>query len=120
MRRRVTYRPSKASSILGIVTGGIFVLIGLTVVIPQAGPFGLLWTAGAAGITIVNACHAFGNKYVGPEIHIEDEDGDGIRPPETGGRPAAQRLQELEQLRASGLISPEEYEQKRQDILKSL
>ena len=74
-RRRVTYRPSKAQGAFGMVWGGIFVLIGLVVVIPTFGPFGILWTLAALGITVMNGLHAFGKKYVGPEIRIEDEEG---------------------------------------------
>lgn len=38
MRKRVTYRPGKAQGAFGTIWGGIFVLIGLFVVIPH------LWT----------------------------------------------------------------------------
>ena len=34
MRKRVTYRPGKAQGAFGTIWGGIFVLIGLFVVIP--------------------------------------------------------------------------------------
>ena len=44
MKRKITYRPSKAQSVFGGVVGVIFVLIGLFVAIPQAGLFGLFWT----------------------------------------------------------------------------
>ena len=60
MRRRVTYRPSKASGVFGGVVGGIFVLIGLFVAIPTFGAFGILWTLIAVGITGMNLYQAFG------------------------------------------------------------
>ena len=88
-RRRVTYRPSKAQGVFGVVWGGIFVLIGLVVVIPTFGPFGILWTLIAVGITVMNGLHAFGTRYVGPEIRIEDEeDGEEVsrRSPEPHDR----------------------------------
>ena len=47
MRKRVTYRPGKAQGAFGTIWGGIFVLIGLFVVIPTFGPFGIIWTLGA-------------------------------------------------------------------------
>lgn len=53
--------------------GCVFVLIGIFVVIPAAGAFGVLWTLIAAGGTAYNAYVAFGKKYIGPEIRIEDE-----------------------------------------------
>ncbi len=115
MRRRVTYRPSKAQSILGGVVGAIFVLLGLVMVIPMAGPFGLLWTAVAAAIAATNFYHAFGKGYIGPNIEISDE----------GELPAAaespeDRLKKLQSLYDQRLITPEEYEEKRKEILREL
>ena len=118
MKRRVTYRPGKAQSALGLVMGGIFILIGLFVVIPTFGPFGILWTAMAVGITAVNGYHAFGGKYMGPEIHIEDDQSAGPSAPVDLN--AGARLEQLESLRASGLLSEEEYQSKREEILRSL
>lgn len=113
MRKRVTYRPSKAQATLSGVVGVIFVLIGLFVVIPTFGPFGLLWTAIAVGITAVNLGQAFGKNYMGPEIHIEDENVENSDTPE-------QRMKQLRSLYDQRLITSEEYEQKRQEILKEL
>lgn len=122
-RKRVTYRPSKSGSIMGGVVGCIFVLIGLFVIIPQfamAGGFALLfgiaWTAIAAGIAIGNFYQGFGKKYVGPEIHIEE---DGVSVDEPKGTPE-QRLEQLQSLYDRRLITKEEYEQKRQEILRDL
>lgn len=117
-RKRVTYRPSKAGSALGGVMGLIFVLIGLFVVIPTFGPFGIVWTLFACVISGVNFYQAFGKGYMGPEIHIEEEDGEKDMPSESLS--VKDRLEELETLRASGLITELEYEQKRQDILRDL
>ena len=119
MKRRVTYRPSKAQSALGLVFGGVFILIGLFVVIPTFGPFGILWTAMAVGITAVNGYHAFGGKYAGPEIHIEDEENTS-RPSAPVDLNAKARLEQIESLRASGLLTEAEYQQKREEILRSL
>ena len=117
-RRRVTYRPSRANGVLGIVFGCVFVLIGIFFVIPGAGPFGVLWTALAAVITVYNAYVAFGKKYIGPEINIEDET------PETQNKQPAsdieQRLEQLNDLHEKELITDEEYEKKRQEILDEL
>lgn len=116
-RRKVTYRPGKASGIFGIVWGGLFVLIGLFVVIPAFGPFGIIWTLAALAITVMNGCHAFGKKYMGPEIHIEEDSAMGSEQP-TGS--IEQRLEELRNLYDRRLITEEEYEAKRQEILQEL
>ena len=114
-KKRVTYRPGKASGIFGIVWGSIFIIIGLVVAIPTFGAFGILWTLMAIGITGYNAYCAFGKGYAGPEIRIEEDTGG---PAERGDTET--RLRELRNLYDRSLITEEEYEQKRRDILKEL
>ena len=113
-RKRVTYRPNKAAGTVGLIFGCIFVLIGIFAVIPMAGPFGILWTLAAIAITAGNAYTTFGKKYVGPEIHIEEED----EVPRSAS--VEERLTELRNLYDRSLITEEEYEAKKQDILKDL
>ena len=115
-KKRVTYRPGKTSGVFGIVWGSIFVLIGLFVVIPTFGPFGILWTLMAVGITGYNAYTAFGKGYVGPEIHIEEDHVENSAAPGS----AEERLKELRSLYDQRLITDEEYELKRQEILRDL
>ena len=123
-RKRVTYRPSKSGSAFGGTVGIIFVCIGLFVVIPASSMaggfamiFGILWTAIAAGITVMNFYQAFGKKYVGPEIHIEEEE---ARPAASAGPDAKKRLEQLEELKKAGLVTEEEYRKKRAEILGEL
>ena len=123
-RKRVTYRPSKSGSAFGGIVGIIFVCIGLFVVIPASSMaggfamiFGILWTAIAAGITVMNFYQAFGKKYVGPEIHIEEEE---ARPAASAGPDAKKRLEQLEELKKAGLVTEEEYHNKRAEILGEL
>ena len=131
MKKRVTYRPSKAQGVFGIVWGGIFILIGLFVAIPVFGAFGVLWTLAAVAITVMNGLRAFGKKYTGPEIQIEEEN-PGRE--EVHFSPASQshdhipstalspqkRLEQLETLKGAGLLTDQEYKQKRQEILRGL
>lgn len=124
MKKRVTYRPNKVQSAFGAVAGGIFVVIGLVVAIPIFGPFGILWTLMAVGITGMNLYQAFGKGYIGPQIEIEEE-GDRPFPAGTEDRPSAapdakRRLEQLESLKEAGLITDQEYRQKRQEILRGL
>ena len=119
--RRMTYRPSKSQAVFGGVVGILFVLIGLFVAIPTFGPFGILWTLIAVGITGMNFYQAFGKGYVGPEIHIEEDDeGTCETPAPVGGVSAQDRLTELRALYDQRLITQEEYEEKRREILKDL
>ena len=122
-RKRVTYRPGKANGVFGIVCGGIFVLIGLFIAIPAFGAFGVLWTLFALGTTGYCAYAAFGKQYSGPEISIEEEGDDGFLDPTAGesrGTSAKDRLTELRTLYEQRLITQEEYEEKRKEILKEL
>ena len=137
-RRRVTYRPSKAQGAFGVAVGAIFIVIGLVMVIPIFGLFGVLWTLIAVGITGMNAYQAFGKGYAGPEITIEEDEGYGeeSRPYEgtVSSSPAQEthdhipstsldvkgRLEQLKDLKEAGLLSQEEYDKKRQEILKGL
>lgn len=129
-RRRVTYRPSKDQGAFGVVVGVVFVLIGLFMVIPVFGPFGILWTLMAVGITAMNAYQAFGKGYAGPQITIEEDE----EPRRAPSSPASEthdhvsstaldakaRLEQLKELKEAGLLTQEEYDKKRQEILKGL
>ncbi len=123
-RKRITVRPNKASAFFGGIIGIIFVLIGGIVAIPVAGPFGILWTLIAVGITGMSFYQAFGKKYTGSEILIEEESPSS--PVEEAYSADSiessphKRLEQLEHLKKSGLITTEEYESKREEILKSL
>ena len=126
-RKRVTYRPSKSGSVLGGVVGVIFVLIGLFVVIPTfsmgggfGAIFGVFWTILAAVIAGTNFYQAFGKGYIGPEIHIEEEGKSEHAQDAPAPGDAQARLTELRQLYDQRLITQEEYEQKRREILEEL
>ena len=122
MRRRMRYRPSKASCIFSGIVGIIFSCIGLFVVIPSFGPFGILWTLIAIGITIYQFAMAAGKVSMG-SWSIEDETSekeDGFGAENSTGKSAQDRLTELQNLYDRRLITQEEYEAKRQEILKDL
>lgn len=129
-RRRVTYRPSKAQGAFGVAVGAIFVVIGVVMVIPIFGLFGVLWTLIAVGITAMNAYQAFGKGYAGPEITIEEDEelrgGPSSSVPQTHDHiPSTAldvkgRLEQLKELKEAGLLTQEEYDKKRQDILNGL
>ena len=115
MRRNIKVKPGKAQSTMGFVTGLIFVGIGLFVVIPVFGPFGIFWTLIAVAITVTNGINAFGKKGVAShEIVVEDGRSEEER------SSAEQRLEEARNLYDRGLITKEEYEAKRAEILKDL
>lgn len=122
-RRKIRIKPGRAQSMMGFVVGIIFVCIGVFLVLPAIGLFGLLWTGMAAAITVVNGINAFGKKGVPTmEIYTEDE-----APPlsdqkhvPTNQPDAKGRLEQLKSLKEAGLITQEEYDRKRKEILEDL
>ena len=111
------YQPSKGQSIFAGVVGVIFCLIGLFVVIPTFGPFGILWTGVAVFITVSNFMTAAGKKAFMGHYVIEEE---GSAPSSPDAPTAEQRLQELRSLYDQRLITQEEYDRKRQGILDQI
>ncbi|MBQ9986839.1 MAG: SHOCT domain-containing protein [Erysipelotrichales bacterium] len=120
MARNIRVKPGKNQSIVGAIAGGLFVILGVVIVIPTFGLFGLIWTLFAVLITCTNIYNATSSKGVAThEIVIEDD------PLETSsysgyGSSPKERMEDLKSLYNSGLISREEYEEKRREILRDL
>ena len=127
-RKRVRVKPGKAQSTVSFVVGLAFVLVGLVMVVPTFGPFGLLWTGVAVAITVINGLNAFGKKGVPTmEIYSEEDDDEAPSParedhdhiPSTA-LTTQERLEQLKTLKEAGLLTDEEYRNKRKEILKGL
>lgn len=114
MRKRMRYQPSKSQSIFIGIVGLVFCFIGLFLVIPNFGLFGIFWTAIAAFITVRCFVMAAGKADMGSYV-IEDES-----VPPAQGCTAEERLTQLQNLYDRRLISTEEYEAKRREILEEL
>ena len=112
-RRSYRYRPNKVQSAVGIAAGGLFILLGLFFVTPPFGFFGIIWTLFAVGITASNAYAAFSGKGYG-SLEMEEQDGPGES---SSGLDFEEKLQKLQRLYEQRLITREEYEQKRAEIL---
>ncbi len=113
-RRSYRYRPNKVQSVVGIAAGGLFILLGIFVAIPTFGLFGMIWTLFAVGITATNAYAAFSGRGYG-SWEMEESGGDSGEP--AGGLDFEERLQKLQRLYDQRLITREEYDQKRAEIL---
>lgn len=110
MRRRVSVKPGKGPSALGFVVGLVFMVIGVTVVIPSAGLFGLLWTGVAIAICVMHGINLFSKKGISThELIVDDAD-----------RSVEQRLEQVRALYEQGLITQAEYEEKRKELLDQL
>jgi Short C-terminal domain len=115
---RVRVKPSKATSAMGMVVGAVFVGIGLFVVIPLFGPFGIFWTLVAAAIAVFHGVNVFSDRGIATtEIDI-----DGlptIAQQSKQGLSFDERLRKLDQLRREGLITESEYTEKRREVMGS-
>ena len=125
-RRNIRVKPGRVQSTVGFVGGLIFVCIGLFVVIPTFGPFGILWTLIAVAITVINGVNAFGKKGI-PTMEIYTEDSmEETHTAHDAPLAAANtldakgRLEQLKSLKEAGLLTQEEYDRKRQEILRQL
>ena len=127
MRRNIKIKPSKQSSMVGFIGGLIFVLIGLFIVIPNFGLFGLFWTGIAILITVTHSVNAFGEKGIPTEeIYIEDDNNyeHDVKVTRENLQEKSmdfeEKLRKLKSLRDDGIISDVEYEMKSLEILKSI
>jgi hypothetical protein len=109
-------RPSKPVSAMGMVMGIIFIGIGLFVVIPAAGPFGVIWTLAAVAMTVYSAVNVFSEHGVSHQV-VEFE---GDLKSDSKESDVETRLQKLESLKQKGLLTDAEYKQQRERILKEL
>ena len=134
MSKKIHVRPSKGQSKVGFAAGIIFCLIGVCIVIPTFGLFGIFWTAIAGWITYVHYKNGFTNEPIDSHvIHIEDDEENVTVTKHTGyhtysydttseieNSDIEERLRKLQNLYDQSLISSEEYTQKKKEILKEL
>jgi hypothetical protein len=110
---RIRVKPSRPQATLGMVMGSVFVGIGLFVVIPIFGPFGIVWTLMAVALTAYFAINVFSSRgFAHTEIEIEN----GAES-QDGEMQFDERLRRLERLREEQLISADEYQRKRDEIM---
>ena len=115
--KKIKVKPGKTQSRIGFVVGIIFVLIGCVVVIPTFGPFGIFWTILAAVIAFTNYKNGFTDKGVAThEIIIED--GLQVKGEISNVEDIEAKLIKLNSLYEQRLITKEEYDEKRKEILK--
>ena len=135
MSKKIKVRPGKTQSKAGFIVGIAFCLIGVFVAIPIAGLFGVLWTGVAVWITYSHYRNGFTDKPVSNRVIEIEDDGnsatvrtgvfDDFRTSydvsmETDSEDIEGRLRKLQNLYQQGLITAEEYEKKKQEILDRL
>ena len=119
MTTKGTVRPSKPVSIMAMIAGIVFVIIGISTVIPTFGGFGAIWTLVALGIAVYHAINAFSAHGV-PEEVVEFDTPAQSKPEATPKGSTEERLKKLEELKGKGLLNEDEYQQQRKKIIGEL
>ncbi len=120
MSKKIYVKPSKSQSKFAFFVGIGFCLIGLFVVIPMFKLFGVVWTLIAGWITYTAWQGGFTDNDV-PTRVIEIEDtNDTIQNYKNSSFNVEERLKSVQNLYEQRLITKEEYDQKKQEILKDL
>ncbi len=100
----------RLGGILGIAIILIFGGIGLFVVIPSFGLFGIFWTLMAVVMGTISIIQGFSKKpFTKAEISVENAEFD-----------VESRMKSVKNLYEKGMITKEEYDSKRKQILNSL
>ncbi len=121
MGKKISVRPGKFQSTIGFIAGCIFCLIGIFIIIPRTGAFGIVWTLFAALSTVTTGMNAFAKKSIATQtIEIEEDLPDtDLRNFYTESE-VEERLVLLKDLYDRGLITESEYGEKKAEILKCL
>lgn len=140
MSKKIHVRPGKSQSKAGFVVGIIFCLIGLFVVIPTFGLFGILWTAVAGWIAFTHYRNGFTDKPMDSRVIEIEDNGEDVtvishtglgahsyvteekagRTDQAESESVEERLKKLTNLYVQALITKEEYYQKKKEILNDL
>jgi len=120
MPKRIKVKPSKPASLFGMILGIIFVFIGFSVAIPAAGLFGVLWTLVAVAITGFQAYYLLSDRAVASwEIDLDDGCNEGSNEQSKSASDDFEvKLRKLHRLKEDGLITEEEFKEKREEILR--
>ena len=116
-RKRIKVQPSKGQSKITFFIGIIFCIIGIFVVIPSTGLFGIVWTGMAVVITYTNYRNGFTDEPIPTqEIIVDDSTFTHV----SESNDIENRLRKLESLYQQGLITRDEYDDKRKELIDKL
>lgn len=115
--KKIKIKPSKENSIFSFVVCCVFVVVGIVVVIPMFGIFGIIWTGMVGIMTIYSAKNAFSDKGIAMNEIIVEED---CYKKEDKMEEPTERLEKLKELYEKNLINYDEYERKRKEIIERI
>lgn len=112
--KKIKIKPSKVSSVLGLVFSIFFVYVGFDFMMNIYGYLGKLWTNIAILLTCINLLNiVLPEGITTKEIIVDDSN-------KIFEKSTEQRLQELQDLYIKELILKEEYEKRRKEIIKDI
>ena len=123
---RIGFRPSKERSILALIGSIVMVGVGVFIVIPTFGAFGVFWTVMVFMFGVYHAYLAFSGRGIDTEIYMDEfnpnqnNNFNQISQNFLGNADVETRLKKLASLKNQNLISVEEYKRKREEILREL
>ena len=112
-----------------LIISVFFVIIGVTVVIPSAGLFGIVWTLVAVCFVVIAIVQIVRKNGLAHRVGYDVETGldrsivgamEDIVEEESSPEDVQERLTKLRELYEQRLITREEYDAKRQEIIKEL
>ena len=114
-------KPGIAPSLIGMIVGVLFVILGLTMFIPLASAagfpasiFAIIWTVIAAASTLYYGINLFHRGGVSSyDIDVEATPAGAPAEPDFD-----EKLRKLAQLKQDGLLSSEEYLAKRAELMR--
>lgn len=133
MSKKIHVRPGKTQSKMGFIVGVLFCILGVVVVIPIFGLFGVIWTIFAGLIAYTHYRNGFTDKPI--DNHVIEIDGEGndmtvtthkgfgsysFETDSNNNDEVEARLKKLQSLYEQALITAEEYEIKKKEILEEL
>ena len=134
MSKRIHVRPGKGQSKVGFAVGILFCIVGVFFAIPTFGLFGIFWTAVAGWIAYSHYRNGFTDEPLDTHVIDIEDDGQNVTATRYGGYRSysyeeeergssnlmEERLRKLQSLYDQSLITYEEYEQKKKEILDEL
>lgn len=110
--KKIKVKPGKLQSKFGFIVGILFMILGFVVVIPIFGVFGIIWTAIAGLIVIINYKNGFSDEGIASHEVIIEDNKDNLNSDDI-----EEKLIKLNSLYEQKLISKEEYDQKRKELI---
>ncbi|MBF0707856.1 SHOCT domain-containing protein [Alkalihalobacillus hwajinpoensis] len=106
-------KPSKVSSMIGMIAGFLFVIIGIAFV-SQIGAFGIVWTVFAIFITGYHALNVFSKNGVSTyQADVDRDDDKGA----SSDQDYESKIRQLHRLKEDHIITDEEYQKKKAELL---